>query len=421
MPLLNDVQLIVRVEDGNAGRRCVAFSGLALPNPVLIQFSHVGSSQAQAAMDALADALIVELQTGVHAVSLTPPCPVPVTRCHAVDQPDCNKLLVLVGDDHTVAPLGAPPLVDWLGRGPDFAVLPILPQTAQTRTAMLLPPPLNAINAVFWDGSVEEALPALFQVGGVTAAPRIFISYRQSDTATAAIQLFDALSHDGFDVFLDHFWIAPGVDFQARLRQELGDKAMVLLLESTNLASSPWVALEIAEAKACGLGLIALNFAGAPAQPGVDPRLRHWLARTQWKADGTIIDPALQTIRGFVRREHDRAILRRRVALEQSFEQAVLRAGGSSPDRHPDGSFGVAGAGRHYLAWLSPRPPELTDYHRAHGATHPPSRGVMIGLSQLLEAPRQRQQAWLAGLCNMTLVDEGLLVQAATQMVRGAL
>lgn len=341
--------------------------------------------------------------------------------CHACGEHDCHKLLVLVGDDRTPAPTSIDPLALWIGSDDNFSILPVLPEKAGTSSKRLLPSPLDAINAVFWSRHEDEALPAVLQAGGITAIPRIFISYRQIDTAAAAIQLFDALSHDGFDVFLDHFRIAPGVDFQARLMQELGDKALLLVLESPNLAQSPWVAFEIAQAKACGIGIIALNFDGAPQDSGIDPALRRLLLGSEIRTNGTIDEVPLQSARQFIRHEHDRAILRRRVALEQSFEQAVAMAGGHPPIRGADGSYNLHSGGMTYAIWLTPRPPELPDYHRAHTASAAPTRSVIIGLSQLMERSRQQQHDWLTNLCDMELVDEGSMAIAAHRMVQGLL
>jgi hypothetical protein len=421
MPLLQDIQLVVRTEIGGV-KRCETFTGLAMPTSMLIEFCHVGSAAAARSMEALSVALLRELRSGAHATQLAPPCRGWSEVCHASNQHDCHKLLVLVGDDRTPAPTSTEPLAFWIGNDDTFSILPVLPERARPSSKRLLLSPLDAINAVFWSVQEDEALPAVLQFGGITASqPRIFVSYRQTDTATSAIQLFDALSHDGFDVFLDHFRIAPGVDFQARLLQELGDKALLLLLESPNLAQSPWVALEIAQARACGIGIIALNFDGAPQDPGIDPSLRRLLHRSELNMDGTIDDVALQTVRQFIRQEHDRAILRRRVALEQSFEQAVAMAGGPAPVRRADGSYHLFAQGVTYATWLMPRPPELPDYHRAHTANATPIRSVIIGLSQLMERSRKQQHDWLTDLCDMDLIDEGSMAAAARHMVQGSL
>jgi hypothetical protein len=50
-----------------------------------------------------------------------------------------------------------------------------------------------------------------------------------------------------------------------------------------------------------------------------------------------------------------------------------------------------------------------------------PTAGVIIGLTSLMEPPRMVRNEWLAGLCDLKIVDEGRLVWAAGEMARGAL
>ena len=81
-------------------------------------------------------------------------------------------------------------------------------------------PQFRHLNVEFWSRSIAEVIPAILGLSNITTEnPRIFISYRQKDSSNLAIQLFDALCHQGFDAFLDHFRIPPGVNFQARLTQ----------------------------------------------------------------------------------------------------------------------------------------------------------------------------------------------------------
>ncbi len=77
--------------------------------------------------------------------------------------------------------------------------------------------PLRALNAQFWDRNITECIPAILSRSGLSLPDqRIFISYRRLEAQPLAEQLFDALTHEGFDVFLDRFSIRPGIDFQTR-------------------------------------------------------------------------------------------------------------------------------------------------------------------------------------------------------------
>jgi hypothetical protein len=91
---------------------------------------------------------------------------------------------------------------------------------------------------------------------------RVFISYRRDDCATFAEQLFDALSREIFDVYLDRFRTLPGTNFVERIRSELADKACVVLLDSRGVALSPWVEGEYAFARLYKLGLMAIDLPG---------------------------------------------------------------------------------------------------------------------------------------------------------------
>jgi hypothetical protein len=423
MPLKDAVQLVIQVQRPDGGFSCETRSGLPLVNPVYIAFCHVGSAAAERDMDQLVTAFRQELSTAAGGISVAPPCGGGLALgCHALAEPDCQKLLVLVGDGVTAVP--PLPLLGLWGTDPSFGVLPVYPQAAQSALQALLPAGVRLYNTALWNQSVEEALPAVFAASNVTSEqPKIFISYRQVDSAELAIQLFDALSHEGFDVFLDHFRIPPGVNFQSRLAQELGDKSMVLIIESLHLQDSDWVLYEINMAKACGLGVCSVNLDAAPQVPGIDEEVRHRLAKSDFAGavGGRLAPPALERLVARVRREHDRALLRRRIALEQSFEQAVRNAGGPPPVRGPNGAYRVSHPAKEYLTWLTVRPPDLPDFHYVHGAAQKPTIGVIIGLSRLLEPPRAARNDWLANLCDLRVLDEGRLVWAATEMARGAL
>lgn len=427
MPLPQEIQLIVQVEESPGRYSCETYSGLPLTGPVLLAFAHVGSAAAEADMRKLAAAFLTELWGVAAGLPADPPCGGETSAgvCGALRRPDWRKVLVVVGDGVTPLSLSHPSLQPWLGSDPSFQILPALPRANRTAVASLIPASVRGQNAAFWNRSVEEVLPAVLQTAAIVAGqPKIFISYRQVDTAEAAIQLFDALSHAGFDAFLDHFRIEPGVNFQSRLTQELGDKSMVLVLESEHLLESQWVLYEINVAKSCGLGLFALNFCGAPEVDGVDEEIRERLGPADFElglAGGRLTGDSVARVVGLVRAQHDRALLRRRVALEQSFEVALRRAGAPPPVREPNGAFRVTAPGKDYLAWLTTRPPELPDFHLVHGSAVKPTAGIIIGLTSLMEPPRMLRNEWLAGLCELRIVDEGRLVWAAAEMARGAL
>jgi len=63
-------------------------------------------------------------------------------------------------------------------------------------------------------------------------------------------------------IVLDHFRIPPGVNFQSRLTEELGNKSMVLLIESANILDSEWTTYESTWRRPASLGIFALHVPG---------------------------------------------------------------------------------------------------------------------------------------------------------------
>jgi hypothetical protein len=77
--------------------------------------------------------------------------------------------------------------------------------------------------------------------------------------------------------------------------------------------------------------------------------------------------------------------------------------------------------GKRYVVALTPRPPDLPDFYRVHGQVVQPVKGVVVGLSRLMEPPRVERLTWLSGVSNLMLKDEGEMLDLARQLVRGTL
>ncbi len=425
-------QVIVRWEDG-ASFMCESWEGLAIANPVMLVIAHCGTPAAQNHTHDLQKALVAELLALGATRQTAAPCgvysPPTADGCHAMGEPDCQKLLVMVGDGVQSFP-DIPGHAAWVGGRAPFGTLPLAPSTSKPQFSLLFPPWTGAFNAVFWNKTSAEAVPAVLALAGITLElPKIFISYRQRDSSALTMQIFDALAHAGFDAFLDQLRIPPGVNFQARLTEQLGDKAMVLFLESATFLDSPWVTYEVNIAKTCGLGVYALNLCGAPEIPGVDEALRMRLHPgdfTTMALDRTseLISAKLEAVVALVRREHDRAIVRRRQMLQLSLTGAVLQAGGAPPTQVGHGALEITaanGGGKRYIVALTPRPPDLPDFHQLHGQATKPAKGVVTGLTRLMEAATHRRLHWLANVSDLEFRDEGDMLTLGEAMVQGTL
>ena len=376
---------------------------------------------------------------------LTAPDPLhePVFR-----EPDRRGLIVIVGDSGT--PFTAPSwLAEWQSTQTD-SVITVFP-SGSNPAALLPTDALRSINASFFSKSATEAVPAILSASGLTPEEhRVFISYRRVESEPLAEQLFDRLTHVGFDVFLDRFSIEPGVDFQRRLNQELADKAMVVLLESACIASSRWTQHEIDYTKRFRLGLLALRLPRSRPVPSIDADLRHLLRRSDFEsrpsavanplydpANGSSREPArvlqwgkltkaaLDAVVSRIQWTHDHAIFRRRHYLRDTMETALRAAGVPNASLRPDGLL-VAPAvdnSNLYSVWMTTRPPEFGDFHLAHPKTlvKPVSKGVVIGPTALLESRRLERLSWLRGLCGFECLDESEIADVAKKIKEGAL
>jgi len=75
---------------------------------------------------------------------------------------------------------------------------------------------------------VKQPGPVLAAAGLTPESRRLFISYRRLETEPLAEHLFEAFNRAVLVFSWTALW-SPCVDFQRRLDQELGDKAMVLV------------------------------------------------------------------------------------------------------------------------------------------------------------------------------------------------
>ena len=89
---------------------------------------------------------------------------------------------------------------------------------------------------------------------------RVFVSYKRSDSAAVANQLYDVLSRNQFDVFLDTYSIRGATDFQAELHHRITDSDVLIQLNSPNFMDSDWCVEEITDANARRVGVLQVNW-----------------------------------------------------------------------------------------------------------------------------------------------------------------
>lgn len=130
-----------------------------------------------------------------------------------------------------------------------------------------IPAVLHPINGkLYTDGLLDSIVNVAFEeLRLLRKVRRVFISYKRSDSATIANQLYDVLSRHQFDVFLDTYSIRGAADFQAELHHRITDSDVLIQLNSPNFMDSDWCKEEISEANARQVGVLQLNW------PGADP------------------------------------------------------------------------------------------------------------------------------------------------------
>jgi len=370
-----------------------------VPSPLaVVNVIAASSRESSSHTDALIDALRAEIP------HLGPNVTESAT---ATASASARRLSVLVSDG-----------VAAFSSAPAGGVLPALPFEKRKEFNSMFPEAVRSVNAALWPVSPADIVPAVLAAVGATPSPRAFISYRRDESSAVAVQLFDAMSHAGFDVFLDQFRVSPGADFQAMLTEQMGDMAMVVVLETKTILEREWTKYEINLARSSRMAACAIQFSDGPAVPDLDDTRRLKIG-TAIKETTKLDDGKIAEIVAFIRRQHDRGMARRRSVINGLIANALQNAG--VPYTIEDSGVIRVTQGDGYIVWSSLRAPALVDFHTAHTLRQDPARGVVVGLSELYAAERAAQIKWLSGVSAIVFVDEGKVADAAKRMADGTL
>ncbi|MGA8574349.1 MAG: toll/interleukin-1 receptor domain-containing protein [Candidatus Cybelea sp.] len=412
--------------DLRTGQELHAYSGRAIGAPARIAVISAGSDAAEQLAATLVDSLLRELSgtPGVTPLSLSAGREVDFATWLEDAPKDELRLIVAVGDDST--PIDDRPQFSTWRSDPSYGFLPIFPASARRSVQSLLPESLRPINAAFWWASVAECLPRVLQAAGIVdERSRVFISYRQTDYPSLAIQLFDALARRNFDTFLDSFRIDPGVDFQERLTEELGNKGVVVVLESPGILDSTWTRYEAMCAKKYGLGLIGILTPDGVLVPEVDEERRVRLIDSDFtnaplSSSSQLNEETLSRVVERIVLEHSRLMLWRQAEVRDSIVLALEDAGLKVRPLGP--GLVVQTASKQYMISCSPRPPESLDFERTGNlAQLSAAHGVLVGLYALMRQTSHQHVNWLSSISGVAIVDEGDLMPAAQAIAGDAL
>ena len=208
--------------------------------------------------------------------------------------------------------------------------LPVLPITSGPPGR--LPDVIAHINALDWKADRTTVLSAVLRMLGLAEFDRkVFLSYVRKDSSSLATQLHTALAQRQYDVFLDRFSVPPGIDFQKRLDQDLGDKAFVVLFESENVQESRWVEHEVSYALSHAISILAVTLPGLAKRhlvPAIDDSFRVRLdARDLDGKSSELNKGGLRKILDRIEWAHARALRRRRKKLIGSLHKSLELTG----------------------------------------------------------------------------------------------
>ncbi|HYM76871.1 MAG TPA: toll/interleukin-1 receptor domain-containing protein [Candidatus Dormibacteraeota bacterium] len=174
---------------------------------------------------------------------------------------DCRRVGVLFSDGPAALQFAAQ--VQILLDSP-AVVLPAV--SSLTDFSSKVPPALQATNGLELDpvdANLEKVAGFVLELLGLLRKRRrLFISYKRSESAAVAQQLYHALDERSFDVFLDTLSVRPADDFQEQLWHRMTDSDVVILLYTQSVHRSGWVEKEIDRAIGMKISVLQLIWPG---------------------------------------------------------------------------------------------------------------------------------------------------------------
>lgn len=324
-------------------------------------------------------------------------------NCISENEPACVHVLVpLIAQ----APLNAQSssLFDsWLARfGAKAIVMPALaPGVSHQQVFGSASQNISQLQLAPWGGDPARLASLVLRRALCGERPGLFISYRRHEAAAVADQIFDAMSHRGFRVFLDRFSGTTGRLFPQEIAEEMADKDVVLVLATPQIAQSRWTLWEIAFARLYRLGLLALQWPNCPQIPGIQDH--HTVCPT---TNSTLEDADLKQAADFIERGHTLAALTRRAFYETLVEAAALSKQGTVKPVG-DGVLDVANSNKASVATVlaAGRPGRLADVHKLVDANSRSTAPHILLAGQHRHLPLHAQDdlKWLAAKMRIVL------------------
>ncbi len=270
---------------------------------------------------------------------------------------------------------------EFLNRG--FTLFPVVANLANY--SKFVPAELKAINGQEWDAAKISA-DAMKGFRLARTLRQVFISYRRSESAGVAHQLFHELNERGFRVFLDTASVDAGLDFQKALWSRMADVDLVVLLDTKKALDSTWVHQELNRAHDLGIGVVQLIWPDHKQTPGTELSFPITLkyvdfVNAQFGKDGTLEPNTIQGIIRSIESERIRSLSARRTRLVEGLLEHVKNKG-ATVYVHPMKNVDVL-KGSKKIAEVVPFvgvPDSLALYQQELGKMHEPTIIVYNGL-----------------------------------------
>lgn len=134
-------------------------------------------------------------------------------------------------------------------------ILPVFSQSFDDE----MPEMLSNRNGVSFVGGVKKIKNIVLEGFQLLRKNRkIFISYKRSESSNIAIQLYEFLESQNFDVFIDTHSIDKGEEFQEELWHRMTDCDLILMLNTKEFLESNWCKQELDKAHLKRIGIVHL-------------------------------------------------------------------------------------------------------------------------------------------------------------------
>lgn len=204
-------------------------------------------------------------------------------------------------------------------------ILPVVTDLA--KCASSIPESLKNINAFPLSSlnEVEKLVACILEgLSLLRLSRRLFISYKRDESTAVAIQLFEQLEKNGFDVFLDTHSIRPSEPFQEELWHRMADTDVVVLLNTKGFLNSNWTTEELAKANSMSIGILQLIFPDHKLEREAEISIPFQLTNSDFVKEGRLTDKTIKNVIAQVESLRARSLSARRDNIITEFISSAI-------------------------------------------------------------------------------------------------